>query len=103
MKVKAPTLFNRLRVGEEHVERLRALAHPNRLRVFYFLVLGREGMSVGELQSRMGLPWPTLSHHLDQLRRAGLLERRREARFLYYRVNRRAVADLLRILRPASR
>ena len=47
MKVKAPTLFRKLRVGEEHVERLRALAHPNRLRVFYFLVLGREGMTVG--------------------------------------------------------
>ena len=103
MKVKTPTLFQKLQVGEEHVERLRALAHPNRLRVFYFLVLEREGMTVGELQSRVGLPWPTLSHHLDHLRRAGLLERRRNSRFINYRINRRAIADLVRILRPASR
>jgi DNA-binding transcriptional ArsR family regulator len=103
MKVKTPTLFQQLRMGDEHVERFRALAHPNRLRVFYFLVLEREGMTVGELQARVGLPWPTLSHHLDHLRRAGLLERRRDARFINYRINRRVIADLVRILRPASR
>ena len=44
------------------------------------------------------IPAATLSHHLDILRRAGLIESRKEARFVYYRVNREAVSELVRLL-----
>ena len=45
-------------------------------------------MSVGEIQEAVEIPGPTLSHHLDILRRAGLLESRKEERYIYYSVQR---------------
>lgn len=44
------------------------------------------------------LPWPTLSHHLDILQRAGLLTSRKEERFVFYTVRKEIVSDLVRLL-----
>jgi DNA-binding transcriptional ArsR family regulator len=44
------------------------------------------------------IPGPTLSHHLDLLRRAGLVESRKEERYVYHSVNREAVTGLVRLL-----
>ena len=55
-------------------------------------------MSVGEIQEEVGIPGPTLSHHLDQLRRAGLVESRKEERYVYYSVKRDQVTALVRLL-----
>src|SRR5438093_3789520 len=73
----------RLQAREDHVEALKALAHLTRLEIFFFLV--REGREVpaGEIQNELEVPGPTLSHHLDVLRRAGLGQNRREERFGY--------------------
>ena len=46
----------------------------------------------------MRVPAPTLSHHLDQLRRAGLIESRREERYIYYSVRTDLVTELVRLL-----
>src|SRR5256885_1125875 len=61
----------RLQAREDHVEAFKALAHLTRLQIFFFLV--REGREVpaGEIQTELEVPGPTLSHHLDVLRRAG--------------------------------
>ena len=48
--------------------------------------------------SVVGMPSPTVSHHLDQLRRAGLVQARRQERFIYYSVGTPMVNDLVRIL-----
>lgn len=82
----------------EHVDALRALAHRGRLDVFFALVKSREEVAAGELRAELGVPGPTLSHHLDRLRRAGLIEARRQERFIYYRVAPRMVNDLVRLL-----
>jgi ArsR family transcriptional regulator, arsenate/arsenite/antimonite-responsive transcriptional repressor len=64
---------------------LAALAHPSRLEVFRLLVRrGPEGYAPGDLGERLEIPGPTLSFHLKELSRAGLIEARREGRFLYY-------------------
>ncbi len=55
-------------------------------------------MSVGDIQEAVGVPGPTLSHHLDLLRRAGLVESRKEERYIYYSVRRDAVTALVRLL-----
>ena len=73
---------------EEHVEAFKALAHLSRLQIFFMLVRAKTEMSVGEIQAEMEIPGPTLSHHLDALRRAGLLESRKEERYIYYSVRR---------------
>jgi DNA-binding transcriptional ArsR family regulator len=82
----------------EHVDAFKALAHPGRLEVFFTLVKARGELAAGEVQAALGIPGPTLSHHLADLRRAGLVEARREERFIYYRAGAGMVNDLVRIL-----
>ena len=53
---------------------------------------------MGEIQEALAVPGPTLSHHLDLLRRAGLLQSRRQERYVYYSVKREMVTDLVRLL-----
>lgn len=62
-------------------ERLSALGAPARLRLVRLLVrAGDEGLSVGELQRRLGLPASTHAHHLALLVRAGLVRQERRGR-----------------------
>jgi ArsR family transcriptional regulator len=85
---------------------LKALADPNRLRIFNMLM---EGDSCnGELNERLGLPPNLLSHHLRVLREAGLVRSRHDAvdaRWIYYTVDREAVQRwhiwLSELLNPA--
>lgn len=87
-----------LDASREHVEAFKALAHLSRLQVFFFLVRAGKEMSVGEIQEEVEIPGPTLSHHLDVLRRAGLVESRKEERYVYYSVRRDSVTALVRLL-----
>jgi len=98
VKAIAPLPLARLEANESHVEAFKALAHLTRLQVFFYLVRAGREMSVGEIQGAVGIPGPTLSHHLDLLRRAGLVESRREERYIYYSVQREAVTTLVRLL-----
>ncbi|HEY4252551.1 MAG TPA: metalloregulator ArsR/SmtB family transcription factor [Roseomonas sp.] len=64
---------------------LGALAQETRLDIFRLLVqAGQDGMAVGAIGERLGLPSATLSFHLTQLRHAGLVTFRRESRSLIY-------------------
>src|SRR5256885_14998464 len=87
-----------LSADETHVEAFKALAHVSRLRVFFLLVKAGREMSVGEIQEAVEAAGPTLSHHLDVLRRAGLVESRREERYIYYTVKRDTVSGMVRLL-----
>ena len=87
-----------LQAAEPHVEAFKALAHLTRLEVFFFLVRAGGEVAVGEIQEALAVPGPTLSHHLDLLRRAGLLQSRRQERYVYYSVKREMVTDLVRLL-----
>lgn len=67
---------------------LAALAQENRLDLYRRLVAaGPEGLSAGRIAEALGLPAPTLSFHLAQLRHAGLVQRRRAGRSLIYSAN----------------
>ncbi len=67
---------------------LAALAHETRLEMFRQLALkGPGGESAGELARRLGIPPQTLSFHLKELTRAGLLRSRRAGRHVYYAVD----------------
>ncbi len=96
--MKVPIPLARLKAEEVHAEAFRALAHLTRLRVFFFLVRARREVPAGEIQEAMEVPWPTLSHHLDLLRRAGLIQSRKEERYVYYSVKREMVAQMVRLL-----
>jgi DNA-binding transcriptional ArsR family regulator len=98
MKATAGLPLVQLEAETVHVEAFKALAHLGRLQVFFVLVRAQGEVSAGEIQEAVGMPGPTLSHHLDQLRRAGLIERRKEERYIYYSVQREAVTALVRVL-----
>ena len=90
--------LTRFQGSESHVEAFKALSHLTRLQAFFFLVRARREVPAGEIQAAMGVPGPTLSHHLDVLRRAGLIQRRKEERYVYYSIRREMVSDLIRLL-----
>lgn len=70
---------------QDVVTALSALAQESRLAVFRLLVRrGPEGYTPGQIGERLGLPAPTLSFHLKSLSGAGLIDVRREGRFLFY-------------------
>lgn len=70
------------------MEAMGALAQESRLSVFRLLVRrGPDGYTPTALAEKLGVPAPTLSFHLKALQRAGLVEVRREGRFLYYSAN----------------
>ena len=98
MKATARLPLAQLEAENVHVEAFKALAHLGRLQVFFVLVRAQGEVSAGEIQEAVGMPGPTLSHHLDQLRRAGLVESRKEERYVYYAVQRDAVTQIVRLL-----
>ena len=70
------------------IDGLAALAQQSRLAIFRMLVKrGPEGYTPTELGEKLNLASPTLSFHLKELQRAGLIDVRRDGRFLYYRPN----------------
>lgn len=61
-----------------------ALADPTRLRI---LALLRDGeICVCHLHASLGVPQPTASRHLAYLRKAGLVDARREGIWMHYRL-----------------
>src|SRR5258708_1669551 len=70
-----------------------------RLRILRLLLTAHpEGLVVGEIQSELDIPNSTLSHHLDKLRKEGLVEVRREGTFLRYVADTRGLGELLNFL-----
>jgi DNA-binding transcriptional ArsR family regulator len=81
------------------VESLAALAQESRLAIFRMLVQrGPDGYTPTQLGEKLNVSSPTLSFHLKELQRAGLIEARREGRFLYYSPNFPRMSELLGFL-----
>lgn len=76
-----------------------ALGHEMRLEILRRLLAAHpQGMVAGEIQQGLSIPASTLSHHLDELRQAGLVQQRREGRFLRYFVDGQSLRALLEFL-----
>lgn len=71
---------------DQAVTALAALAQPTRLAVYRLLVIsGEPGMYVGKIGEQLHLPSATLSFHLKELTRAGLIQGHQEGKFVFYR------------------
>ena len=73
---------------------LGVVGDQNRIKIM--LLLSKHEMCVCELEYALGLPQPTVSHHLGLLEQAGLLERSKKARWVFYKVRQSPVLGLLR-------
>jgi ArsR family transcriptional regulator len=64
---------------------LAALAHEHRLKCYRLLVTtGPDGLPAGAIAERLGLPPSSLTFHLQNLQRAGLITQQRMSRQLIY-------------------
>lgn len=75
---------------------LRLLSNEKRLIVLCQLADGE--LSVGEIQSRVGLSQSALSQHLALLRDEGVVATRRESQTIYYRVADHAAMRIIQTL-----
>ena len=82
---------------EPLVDLLKTLGHPARLRI---LALLRDGeLCVCQINTVIGLAPSTVSEHLTELRRAGLLTERKEGRWVYYTLKPKTdLQDLVEVL-----
>jgi ArsR family transcriptional regulator, arsenate/arsenite/antimonite-responsive transcriptional repressor len=81
--------------------RLKAIADPARVKIISLLFSSTAGEeNSGDLAAVLGLTESTVSHHLTQLRRAGLVESDRRGMNVYHRPSRDAVAALCVVLDP---
>ncbi len=67
---------------DDLIEALKALAHPLRWRILTALIAGER--NVGEIEAATGISQPGLSQQLGVLRKAGLVETRKEAKLVFY-------------------
>lgn len=78
---------------------LGALAQETRLKAFRLLVeAGPQGLPAGKIGEALDLPPATLSFHLAQLARAGLVRSRQEGRFVIYSADFQSMNQLVGFL-----
>ena len=82
--------------ASEAASLLKTLAHPARLMLACTLAEGE--YAVGELEEKLGIRQPTLSQQLGVLRDAGVVETRREAKQIFYRLSEAKAARLIEAL-----
>src|SRR5437588_3893652 len=85
---------------------LHAIADPTRRRILDALKekgacsIGKEiGLCACDIEQRIRLTQPTISHHMAILRKAGLVEARKQGQWMWYRRNEAALHELARNLR----
>jgi len=85
---------------------LHAIADPTRRRILRALTekggcsLEKEtGLCSSDIEQRMKLAQPTISHHMRILEKAGLVEAKREGHWRWYRRNEKLIADMMKGLK----
>jgi ArsR family transcriptional regulator len=78
----------------------KAIAHEHRLELLELVAQGER--SVEALAERSGLSIANVSQHLQNLRRAGLVASRRQAKFVLYRLADEAVLTMLAALQKVA-
>ena len=74
-------------------ETMKALSDPARREILNMLKSGR--MTAGEIGSRFDMTGATVSYHLSQLKKAGLIFESREKNFIYYSLNASVLEEVL--------
>ena len=82
---------------------LKALADPARLRLLSLIASAPGGEACAcDLHEPIDRSQPTVSHHLTQLTRAGLISREQRGKWAWFRIDNDRVAALCASLAPAA-
>lgn len=96
---------------EFYAQRFKALSNPNRLLIFRKLMVECRGPKacgptdascVGDLARDLDIAPSTLSHHLKELRQAGLLVMKRRGTFIVCRMDERVLEEMADFFFPTS-
>ena len=74
-------------------ETMKALSDPARREILNMLKNGR--MTAGEIAGRFDMTNATVSYHLSQLKKAGLIFESREKNYIYYSLNASVLEEVL--------
>jgi len=95
--------------ADETLDRaLRAIADPTRRRILKALKDGAKNaaskaesgcLCAGEIEERIQLSQPTISHHMAILTKAGLVEAARDGQWRWYRRNEKVIRQVVKTLR----
>lgn len=80
----------------ENADSIKALGDPTRLKIIYLLKYGE--LCVCEIFTAMEKPQPTISHHLNILKKAGFLKWRKEGVWVHYSLANPKITDILKKL-----
>ncbi len=94
-----------MKTREDLVPAFKALGDPTRLKILELLktrgksccdLVEREerGLCACDIEGAVGLSQAAVSHHMDLLRRAGLVVAEKRGRWMFYRRNEAALAGL---------
>ena len=70
---------------KKNADIIKALGDPTRLKIVYLLEHGE--LCVCEIMTALDKPQPTVSHHLNLLKNAGLLKWRKEGVWIHYKLS----------------
>ncbi len=93
IKNKKPGKKDKL-LCEECLELFRALADKTRQEIIMVFAANKE-ICANDIAKNFTLSRPTISHHLNLMRRAKLLNSRKEGKEVFYSINKDYVIDLM--------
>lgn len=73
-------------MSPSQIKKARAIAHPERFKIVQ-LLLAKPDLSVSEIYKALGMWQAVASQQLNYLKDAGVLERIKQSRSVYYRVS----------------
>jgi DNA-binding transcriptional ArsR family regulator len=88
--------FNEQQV-ELITELMKSIAHPIRMKILCFLMDGEK--NVGEIEHQFGSTISNISQHLTVLRKANIIDRRKEANFMFYSLKDNNILKLMETLK----
>lgn len=91
-KLSTPESLKKIRDAERIIG---ILGESNRIKILILLSKLDREMCVCEMEAALKLPQPTISHHLGLLEQANLLSRNRKGKWVFYKINRSPVVNLL--------
>ena len=74
----------------------KALNDPARREILK--LLRKRDMTAGDIAAKFDMTAPSISQHLDKLKRAGLVTTVRQGQFILYSINTTVVDDLIRYI-----